>query len=226
MNLSEFLEYRSSCPMCGDKLTTFLHSQKQQSVKYEEDRLVFQFRMDGLRKQDAHYKVGYSFGMKDNSWYMEAYQYDMRIDNYITTRIMERFKELDKNLGAYAFYRRCTAPKCYCYNYVSNRFHLSYATGQIINLTDRGPVLRVRTEYIGMVTPLDKGFTIYKLLNDYGGNRSNLVYGRHQDKHLARSDWGQNNPPIQDMDFLQTSIIKFSSKDETMDRIHKLLVFS
>lgn len=226
MNIEEFLNYQTTCPLCGDKLTTFLHSQKQQSVKYEENRLVFQFRMDGLKKQDAHYKVGYSFGMKDNSWQLEAYQYDMRLDNYITSRVMERFKELDKNLGSYIFYRRCTSPGCYCYNYMSNKFHLSYATGQIMNLTDASAVLKVRTEYIGMSAPQDKGFKIYKLLNDYDSGKSNLVYGRYQDRHIARSDWGQNNPPIQEMDFIQTAVIKFSSKDETMERINKLLIFS
>lgn len=226
MNIAEFLEYRSNCPLCGDKLITFLHSQKQQSVKHEENRLVFQFRMDGLKKQDAHYKIGYSFGLKDNSWQMEAYQYDMRLDNYITNRVMERFKELDKNLGSYVFYRACTGPKCYCYNYKSNRFKLSYATGQIMNLTDRSAVLRVSTEYIGMCTPLDKGFKIYKLLNDYSGGKSNLVYGRHQDPCIARSDWGTNNPPIHELDLIQTAIIKFSTKQDTMERINKLLVFS
>lgn len=226
MNLKEFLNYRTSCPLCDNNLSTFFHSQKQQAVKFEEDRLVFQMRMDGLKKYAANYKVGFSFGREDSSWQIEVYQSDSRLDSYLTTSVMDRFKELSKNLGSYKFYRQCTHPKCNRFNYSSNLFNLNFKTGKVQGLTNGDSDLNIQTEYIGMVEPVDGVFKIYKLLNDYSRSTSTLVYGRWTDEYIARADWGTTHPPIDSLGLIQIPLVRFSSKVETMNRLNKLLLFS
>lgn len=224
MNLKEFIAYQTKCPICGDKLSTFFHSEKQQSFKYEEDRMVVIFRMDGLKKHQINYKVGYSFGLEDNSWQIEFYNQDsIRFEKDSPFHLMDKFKELNKNLGLYKFYRMCTAPKCHRYNYCTNHFKLNYKTNFIENL---GGSLRVQMEYVGMTYPIESGYKVFKLLNDYVSSRSTLVYGKHKDETIARDDWGMHNPPIDHLDILQTPLIKFSSKEETMERISKLIIFT
>lgn len=226
MNLKEFFEYRQTCPICKDVLVTSFHSQKKQSIRYEDDRFVVLFRMDSLKKKGINYKVGYSFGLEDHSWYVEFYtQDDKRFENDSPNFLRERFKELDKNLGQYKFYRHCTG--CCCYNYSSNDFYLDYDLGSINDLI-------VNVEYIGMLQPIETGFKVYKLLNDYGGSKSTIVFGKHPSENIARSDAGVVNkkPHMSNyyssfnLDMIQVPLIKFSSQEETMERIRKLLIFS
>lgn len=221
MNLKEFITYRNNCPICNDKLSTFFHSEKQQSFKYEEDRMVVIFRMDGLKKHQINYKVGYSFGPEDNSWQVEFYNQDgIRFEKDSPYHLMDKFRELNKNLGLYKFYRVCTAPKCHRYNYSTNQFSLKYKRHNIGDLS-------IKTEYIGMTMPTENGYKIFKLLNEYASpSRSTVVYGKHKEESIARDDWGMHNPPLDNLDILQTHIIKFSSKEETMERINKLIIFS
>jgi len=225
MNLKEFLEYRKICPICSDVLVTSFHSQKKQIIRYEDDRFVVIFRLDALKKKQINYKVGYSFGFENNSWHVEFYsQDDKRFENDSPNFLRDRFKELDKNLGQYKFYRHCTG--CCCYNYSSQDFYLDYDLGLIEELI-------VNVEYIGMLQPVESGFKVYKLLNDYGGGKSTIVFGRHHSELIARSDAGVvNKGPFittsygSNLDMIQTPIIKFTSNEETMERINKLLIFS
>ncbi len=223
MNLREFIAYRETCPICKDVLVTSFHSQKKQSIRYEDDRFIVVFRMDSLKKKGIDYKVGYSFSLEDHSWYVEFYtNYDVRFENDSPNFLRERFKELDKNLGEYKFYRHCTG--CCCYNYSSNDFYLDYDLGTISDLM-------VNVEYIGMLQPIETGFKVYKLLNDYGGNKSTLMFGKHHSENAARSEGvvlskRASALNFYNLDVIQTSLIKFSSQEETMERIKKLLIFS
>lgn len=226
MNLKEFLNYRTTCPLCDNNLSTFFHSQKQQSVRYEDDRLVFQMRMDGLKKYSANYKIGFSFDKDYNTWQLEVYQYENRLDSYLTTSVMSRFRELNKNLGNYKFYRQCTHPKCTRFNYSSNLFKLNFQEGKIQGLTNGASDLNIQTEYIGMTEPVESGFKIYKLLNDYGKSSSRLIYGRYADEYIARDDWGTTQAPISSLTYIEMPLVRFSSKVETMERLNKLLIFS
>jgi len=216
MNLQEFLDYRECCPICSNKLVTAFHSQKRQVIKFEDGRLVVVFRLDGLKKHQIDYKVGYSFCLTDNTWYAEFYnQDDKRFEVDSPGFLRERFKELDKNLGGYKFYRHCGW--CRRYNYSTNTFNLNFKTGGIDKLC-------MCMEYIGMSAPIDKGFKIYRMLNDYMSNKTTLLFGKQSDEEAAKYD-ASVGPKF--LDLLETnSIIKFSSPQETADRIDKLIVFS
>lgn len=215
MNLRQFLEYKTHCPICKTQLVTSFHSIKKQVVRYEDDRLLVLFRLDALGKKQIDYKVGYSFGLDDHSWYVEFYTRDsVRFEKDSPDFLRERFKELNKNLGSYIFHRHCA--KCYCYNYSTKSFDLSFKTGKI-------PEIEICLEYFGLGQHINDGYKIYKLLNDYEGNKSTLIYLRTNDPFWARSDCGATPS---NMNMIQLSLIKFASKEETILRINKLLVFS
>jgi len=226
MNLREFFEYRKTCPICDDVLVTSFYSQKKQSIIYEDNRFVVIFKLYALKKNQINYNVGYSFGLDDNSWYVEFYHQDKkRFENDSPNFLRDRFKTLDKNLGKYKFYRHCTS--CCCYNYSSQNFNLNYKLGLIEDLI-------VNVEYIGMLQPIESGYKVYKLFNDYSEDKSIILFGKHSSKDIARSDIGvlnkssfsQNFYSNFNLNLIQTSLIKFSSNEETMERISKLLVFS
>jgi hypothetical protein len=220
MNLQQFIDYRKNCPICDQQLKLVFHSKKRQSHRYEDGRLIFLFDLLPLKKKQQHYKVGYSFGLEDNSYYIEFFTKDgKRFDDEAPDFLIERFKELDKNLLAYRFFKYC--PNCSCYNYFSNNFLLKKIYTRSLD---------VETEYIGMSQPIVNKYKIYKLLNNYTDGVSSLIFGRHWAKEIARDDSGGtamiHSPAGSKLEIMQTAIIKFVSKEETMQRLNKLIVFS
>lgn len=215
MNLREFLDYRKTCPLCGNDLSIIFHSQKKQTIRIEDGRLLIVFRLDALKKKQIDYKVGYSFGYNDNSCYVEFYTKDnKRFDNDIPDFLIKRFKELDRNLVSYKFYRHCS--KCCCYNYCSSGFHLYFKEARTNNLM-------VSTEYFGMNLKLGiDDYKVYKLYNNYLESKSTLMVEKCHSLLLARDDWGLHPGS----GIIDTSLIRFTTKEETIDRIQKLLVFS
>ena len=217
MNLSEFLNYKTTCPLCESDLNIVFHSQKKQSIRLEDKRLLIKFPLDALKKGQVDYKVGYSFGLEDNSWYIEFYnKVNARFDNEAPSYLIDRFKELNKNLAEYHFYRSCP---CACYYYRSNPFKLEFKSSNIGEL-------EVHAEYIGVSQMLDehkeKSFKNFVLINDYLAGKSSFVLEKSASPLNVRYD----HVHVPNESYTQTSLIKFTNKEETMERLKKLLVFS
>jgi hypothetical protein len=79
-----------------------------------------------------------------------------------------------------------------------------------------------------MAQPFKDGFKVYKLFNDHINLKSTLLFGRHENDLIIKSDYGMVNfaNSSYKLDMIHTATIKFSSKEETMNRISKLLIFS
>ncbi len=215
MNLQEFLSYREHCPICNSKLVTCFHSEKKQSIRIEDNRLLVTFWLNALKKHQINYKVGYSFGLTDNSWYVEFYNKDdVRFEIDSPQFLRDRFKELDSNLGSYKFYRHCT--ECRRYNYSTNGFALNYKKARINKLC-------LNMEFFGLSIPTDDGHKLYRLLNDYMSNKSTLMFGRGAVDRLTYYDPAGSNYGFQ---LLKTPLIKFTSSAETIDKLNKIILFS
>jgi len=213
MKLREFLQI-NSCPFCNSTLKLYFHPRRWQSIRYEDNRLLLIFRMNGRSKKEQNYKVGYSFDLDDNSWYIDFFMMeDVRFNNTVPNYLRTRFRNLDANLPKYRFYKSCL--KCSRYECATNFFTLNFKTCKVD--------LHLAHEYFGLIQSLDKGlYRICKLSNNYTVNQSSITYYRSETAVWARSDCGlrMNN------DIQVPGIIKFSSNDETMNRINKLIVFS
>src|SRR5271169_3011569 len=101
MNLGEFIGHRSHCPLCGTALVTGFHSNRKQSISYEENRASISFKLDGLNQ------------------FQKEYVYH----NVAPAFLIDRFKELHKNLKIFRFYRGCTS--CEEYAYGSKQFDIN-----------------------------------------------------------------------------------------------------
>lgn len=217
MKLREFFAYRKDCPVCKSPLATSFHSQKKQKVRYEDDRYLVLFDLKPIKKQQLSYKVGYSLGLDDNSVYIDFYTKDeVRLDTS-PFHLMERFRELDFNLKDYKIYKHCTA--CRRYNYSTEYLKLNYKNCSMGDIT-------VNSEYIIMVHPSGgDGYKVYKMLNYYNAKETWLNYGKVKTDDIIISP----NPDAAMMELpnmLRTCIIPFTSHDETMNRLGKLITFS
>jgi hypothetical protein len=219
MKLREFISYRKECPVCQNLLVTSFHSQKRQKNRYEDDRFLVIFPLNALKKGQINYKVGYSFGLDDNSFHVEFYNQDeVRFQNDSPTFLMARFKELDKNLQSYKIYKHCT--NCNRYNYSTEDFNIDYKTCSIGEIS-------IHTEHVVMAQPTEDGYKVYKMLNYYKTKETWLNYGKVSLKDIVPRHL--ETLRLSDMEvpnMLQTGIIPFTTHDETMQRVGKLIIFS
>ena len=219
MKLADFLNYKTECPICGGQLKTIFHSRKIQGQRIEDDRLVFIFRMNALNKGQSFAKVGYSIDANDNSIYIEFYNKNgEKFENESPEWLRIRFWELDKNLKGYKFYRECYNVGCKRYMYDSNSFIINYKS---CNMGD----LSIKSEHIGLCQSVDDGYKIFKMYNDFTTNKTNLTVFKDSTDLWAMVNSGIPFYGANATD-LSLPIIKFSSREETTERLSKLIVFS
>ena len=173
-NVKDWFDYRRNCPLCENVLITYLHSDRRQSIRFEDNRLVVIFPLDAIKgkKNQALYKVGYSFSLTDNTFCIEFYdKNNFRIDNEIPNFLSNRFKGLNTNLGFLKFYKECGG--CHRYFYSSNNFVLDLQ----LNCVEISPLY----EYFGFAENYggarDDRYRIYRLVNWLQSKTSYLSYG-------------------------------------------------
>ena len=125
-------------------------------------------------------------------------------------------KEFHRNMKFFNIYRHCN--HCEKYNYVSNDL--------LLNLTDVIPNdIFIATEFMGMLQsdgqPLKHKF--FKLLNDYSGNQSFLSVGYSEVKAAAKFNYGSDSNHMQ---HITLPLIKIMEKEELLNRLSKLLIFT
>jgi hypothetical protein len=221
MNLKEWVNYKKYCPVCSSPLITYLHSQKRQSIRYEEGRMVVIFPLHSLKGKSNDHKVGYSFGLEDSSYHIEFYDKEMkRLDREAPPSLIKKFKQLNSNLGDYKFYRQCES--CKRYNYASNYFKLNLKNNQLAPW-------ELRSEYFGLIQNYggaqDDRYRVYRLLNYYynvGEGESFLSYWITKNAFDAMANHTQPSHATS----LHLPLIRFISQEETIKRIKKLIIFS
>jgi len=208
MNLQSFLNYRNICPLCSSKLLLCLHSKKKQKHEIDKDRFIVKFEMGSITKYTPKYTVGYSFGLYDNSILIEFYnKHGIKLEN-VTLFLIHKFKEFHYNLGVYTFYKYCD--KCTNYSYSSNPFTLNQSVQKDIFLWK---------EFFSFFDNYKDTYKHYKLNNDYQNNTSCL--GCFDCDFIGDTKYKSS-----DSDIIQLNLIKFVSKEETLARIKKLILFS
>lgn len=199
--------------MCGTALITKFGTRKQKS-KLENDRYISVMIMKGMRSCEPDYEVGYSFGIHNNSLMIEFYnEWDMR--NHASTYMCNLFKQFHANMrtGAHRFLRTCGF--CFKYEMDSKPVDLDLRTSRYtpIEKDDETFVWSAKT---------DEGYK-FMLLDNYSDPkpysevctwRSEIDY-RVEQPVPSRSSITRDLPQI-----------PFVSKEETGERLKKLLIFS
>ncbi len=171
MNLQEFIDYRQSCPMCNNTLSTGFVSKRRQNIRYEDHSMTVYFPLDGLNNNQKDYKVSYSFGMKDQSLRVEFYtEQGEKYYNISHMFLIDRFRQLHSNLKLYKFYRGCTS--CRQYSYGSQNFDINLSTSTYGDLKVWAEELTVtQQDQLG-----GQSHRNYKLTNIYGEDKSYLYF--------------------------------------------------
>jgi len=172
MILQEFLDYRKTCPVCQNRLTTSFHSHRKQSSKTYDNRFMAIFNLTPLNKAGKDFKVGYGFGFTDLSFVVEFFtKAEELLYNKTDQFLIDRFKELHNNLRIYRFYRDCDS--CRQYRYVSTEVKLDFKNSVYYNLD-------VGHEIMSFSQPINDGYRVYHLVDiinsDEGPNPSAVLF--------------------------------------------------
>jgi hypothetical protein len=207
MNVSEFLNYRSTCPLCSSQLVlTKLRSKscRVALLKHEDGRLVGHFKMGLISLQHKSYIVGFSFGLHDDSFMVELYPENggQKYRDSVPLYLMEQCNEFMNNIGPFTMQRGCTD----CHGYV-------YETNQIIMDKDHTTLILGRESYLLHVSY--KHIRLNTLFNDDSPLVSEIIVNPYlsvwTDRMLGSSTY--------------TDYIPFVSNDETFKRVKLLLAF-
>lgn len=218
MNLQQFINYRQCCPLCSGELTIEFHSARKQKVLQKERRLLVFFGLNGRtnRTFDKPYAVAYSFNLDNREFeidFYDAHNYDTPF-TIVHDFLRQRFWELHKNLKQFNFSRRCY--DCGKYHYTSDPFDMDLKTTIC-------PQLTVRSEYFGLTYLLNNSeYRIFRLFNDYGDRLSSLTIFNGSTM-LAEVHHG---PADNKFDHIRLPLIPFVSKEQTLNRLKNLIIFT
>ena len=218
MNLQEFIDQRTHCPICDTALVTQFISNRKQKTKLIDNRFVVIFVMKALSTNQPDYEIGYSFDMNSNNFMVEFYS-EWDTYNQVPVHLIDKFKEFHKNMGHCKFYRRCTF--CNRYTKCSLPFKLNFREQKLEH--DLVDSFGIAYESFGLSIRTDEGFKIMHLSNfNIVEPQSSLIWFRSESEDSARLDWTlPNNRSEKKLPF-----IPFISKEETTKRLNNLLTFA
>jgi hypothetical protein len=223
MNLQEFIDGRTHCPICNTVLVTQFISGRKQKTRIENDRFVVIFVMKPMQVNQPDYEVGYSFNPKDNSFHIEFYtEWDHK--THVPMHLIEKFREFHTNLlrstnGSCRFIRKCTF--CNRYSRSSTHFNLELKAGKIDTLFWDG--LQIAYESFGLCIPIGEEYKIMHLSNFHVPEpQSRIVWFRSFTHDYARLDVSL---PLKYSEKI-LPIIPFMSTEETTRRVSNLLTFA
>ena len=207
MNCSEFLDYRTTCPFCNNRLITKFRSNsgRTELLNYEENRLIANVKMDSLNVGGVSYLVGYSFGLKDNSFMVEISQDNNRSKyrDSVPLSLLRMYNEFTNNIVPFRMIQGCG----YCARYM-------YSTLPIV----LGSATYDLSLYIEtFLLQHNKG--LIKLVSTFDGNNSpsNSEISTYPYVNIWSHTYSEPEA--------RTTYIPFVSNDETFERVHSLLAF-
>jgi hypothetical protein len=217
MNLKDFLNHKDNCPICGKQLKLMFHSDRRQKINYIDDRVAITFSMGSpLSKNEKVYDIIFFIDPISGSFFIDFFSVNGKKFENVPIPLIRKFLTFNKNLGAYAFYKYCADE---CYTYSSDYFDLDLKKSKIPDLT-------IQKEFFVLSREILDGYRTFKLVNNYHSNKSILSI------HKMIKDLSVTNDNVVEYydefksEVLITNLIKFISKEDTIERLNKLLVFS
>lgn len=172
------------------------------------------FSLHRLHKHQKRYGVAYLFNMKDHSFSIEFYSADgtVRFES-IPDFLRLRFLEFHKNLRDFKFFRGCTFCLQYAYTTKFFKMDLKRATCE---------PLEVWAEEVGLVHPMADSHRIYRMYNMYDDKKSTILVWKGDPSEAALNS-GYTSAAVSRMDL---PLIPFVSKEETLNRLNNLIIFT
>lgn len=213
MNLQEFIDLRSQCPMCGSALITKFISDRKQKHRFIDNKYAAILVMRGMRSCEPDYEVGYHFGLEDNSLSIEFYN-EWNMSASASMYMIKIFKEFHKNLANTKFKFLRTCGFCFKYELISQPISIDLKRANYSSVIPS-------TESFVFTLPGGEDRRYIRLDNHLEWNKSDLWWWRSDMDY--RLDWSLKTNCSHRFDL---PLIPFVSNEETGRRLSNLITFS
>lgn len=209
MNLREFLEYRKQCPLCDSKLDAVYLFNRTRFVSNIDGEVQVTIKLDPLSRMQKTYNVTYCLGLDSNLFKVEFSNKDsVRYQDKIDIFLHERLKDLNKNMKGYSFLQVCN--DCRNYHYVSSKFNLESTMSTY-------PSIDIHYEQFTLIQSLSGSKAKIFRLTNYESQSELMI---REEYHV----FGETNTAK--FETLMLPLIPFVSKEQTLERLKNLLIFS
>lgn len=212
MNLKEFINHRSHCPICDAKLETKFISLRSQKTTLTDNKLSVLFNLKTLKNSLPDYQVIFDFDI-DTGHFAIEFRTEWDHTNQVPMHLIEKFREFYKNVGDCRFIRCCE--RCERYFLYSNKFTFKLSESRVGDL-------ELHSENFSFTVPANDGVRIIGMFNQIHLSRTELCCWNGESEEDAKIRWLMwSGRPVQIL-----PLIPFVSKQETTDRLNNLIIFS
>lgn len=213
MNLLSFMKHRQICPICQSNSMDLKLGISRQAYRYENDNVIFTRSMRSITRNAAHYDIEYVIDKRTNDFVIDFYVYGKKVERSVSITTLDRFKDLNKNVGKLYLNRECT--NCNRYSYSSNYFDFDLKR---CNVGD----LNIEKEFFGLTKQVGSLFRIFRMFNYHTDNQCHISCFMSNSK-LTSCIFSDYNVG-QALRFI-LPVIKFTTENKIIDRLNKLLTF-
>lgn len=205
MNLQEFLDYRTHCPLCDEKLKKVFVSRTRQ-INKDNNNYVFVVELKSLKRGQKTFYAEIIVDTITNDFRVEFKEKDGRaFQDHVPTFLINRFMEFVEKCSPFKIYAHC---KCEKYFYDSQYFNLDFKSKLFSDLL-------IRSE----------DFCDLKINDNLYFNMTNFSLSKKTKLTLYKELFTETifTP---DYSEITVPLINFTSKNKIIDRIKNLLIFS
>jgi len=219
-NVKEFINYRTTCPLCGENLSLSFKGKNRKIIRYEGDRVLIKKDMYTLNKKRS-YSFIYSINIYNNTFYIDFLNNrNEMLSNSIPISYIQGFNKYNKsNTGI--FYRYC--PSCSCYSYNSNHFNIDMKCSKFESFY-------LADEYISTYKKIgDDNYRVYRIINQYDKNTSVVDWFNADNNELnlkLKMKWNYMYYTNDNMIKINIqNIQKIDDINNLINRLEKLFIF-
>lgn len=216
-NVKEFINYRTTCPVCSKNLSLAFKGKNRKIVRYEGNRVLIKKDMYTLNKQRS-YSFIYAINMYDNTFYVDfTNSRNETLTNSVPISYVQGFNKYNKsNTGI--FYRFCPCCSCYCYS--SNYFSVDMKQSRLENFF-------IKSEYLATYRKINDSFRVYRINNLYDKGNSVVDWFTTEVGGInSRSKMEWDYTYFSNDSMLRLPIQNMDNTNELVDRLEKLLYFT
>lgn len=151
MNLREFINYKTHCPLCDEQLKNVFNS-KNRIIYLKDDKFLVVIDLKSLKRGQKNYQATITVDLVTNDFHVEFQRYGGRqLGDATPLFLIERFRQFINNSLMCKVYSYCNCKK---YSYHSQYFDLNLKSSKLNDLilyTESFDDMKINDNLIGSI---------------------------------------------------------------------------
>ena len=209
MNLSQFIRYRTCCPLCHSEVQPAFLSNNRKLIVQPDNWLSS--KLDNYTSINRNnYKISVWFHQLSHQFFVEHHHNNSAIpENKLPIKLVSNCNKLYNSISTYKFFNSCYFCKKYQSSSIPVDFNFKLKTFSNPHLYE---------EILWFKHQVDNQYVVIKLINDYSKNYSKIYYSKYPDETMPSWEFNSSTRLI------KTKLINI--QDNISDKLSKIIIFS